>query len=88
MLELTYPTCSEKMDIMLITDMETINSKLDSILETRIPALKQINNTEGVEELTLDIKRLKYTRSKLQPDIIKKNIRVSTPINIPNKRKK
>jgi hypothetical protein len=88
MLELTYISCSEKMDIMLITDIDTINSKLDSILETRIPALKQINNTEGVEELTLDIKRLKYTRSKLLPDIIKKNIRVSTPINIPNKRKK
>jgi hypothetical protein len=88
MLELTYISCSEKMDIMLITDIDKINSKLDSILETRIPALKQINNTEGVEELTLDIKLLKYTRSKILPDIIKKNIRVSTPINIPNKRKK
>jgi hypothetical protein len=88
MLELTYPTCSEKMDIMLITDMETINSKLDSILETRIPALKNLNNNEGIDELKSNINLLKYTRSKLLPDIIKKNIRVSTPINIPNKRKK
>ena len=88
MLELTYPTCSEKMDIMLITDMETINSKLDSILETRIPALKNLNNNEGIDELKSNIKLLKYSRSKLLPDIIKKNIRVSTPINIPNKRKK
>jgi hypothetical protein len=88
MLELTYPTCSEEMDIMLITDMDKINSKLDSILETRIPALKQLNNDEGIEELTLRIKLLKYTKFKILPDIIKKNIRVSTPINIPNKRKK
>ena len=88
MLELTYPTCSEKMDIMLITDMETINSKLDSILETRIPALKNLNNNEGIDELKSNINLLKYSRSKLLPDIIKKNIRVSTPINIPNKRKK
>ena len=85
MLELTYPTCSEKMDIMLITDMETINSKLDSILETRIPALKNLNNNEGIDELKSNINLLKYTRSKILPDIIKKNIRVSTPINIPNK---
>ena len=72
MLELTYPTCSEKMDIMLITDMETINSKLDSILETRIPALKNLNNNEGIDELKSNINLLKYTRSKLLPDIIKK----------------
>ena len=88
MLELTYISCSEKMDIMLITDMETINSKLDSILETRIPALKNLNNNEGIDELKSNINLLKYSRSKLLPDIIKKNIRVSTPINIPNKRKK
>ena len=87
-LELTYPTCSEKMDIMLITDIDKINNKLDHILETRVPALKQLNNDEGIEELTLRIKLLKYSRSKLLPEIIKKNIRVSTPINIPNKRKK
>ena len=82
-LELTYPTCSEKMDIMLITDIDKINNKLDHILETRVPALKQLNNDEGVEELTLRIKLLKYSRSKQQPIIIKKNKRVSTPINIP-----
>ena len=73
MLVLTFPTSSEKMSIMLISDIEKINIKLDNILLSRIKELNHIDNKEGIEELKENIKCLKYSTSKLQSKIKRSN---------------
>ena len=75
------------MDVMLTTNLKLINSKLDTILESKIKALNSLDNKEGIEELTININNLKFIKRDKQQKIVKRNRRSSTPIYIPNKRK-
>ena len=72
MLVFTFPTISEKMDIMLSDDCDYILTKLTKIKQQRIKKLMVQENDAGILEINDIILKLKYARMNPIPQIMKK----------------
>lgn len=72
MLVFTFPTISEKMDIMLSEDSDYILKKLTTIKKQRIENLMLQKNDEGILEINDIILKLKYARMNPIPQKMKK----------------
>lgn len=72
MLVFTFPTISEKMDVMLSDDCDYILKKLTTIKKQRIENLMLQKNDEGILEINDIILKLKYARIKPIPQKMKK----------------
>lgn len=64
MLIFTYPTTSEKLDIMLSNDISNTKFILLNIKEKRLINLKKINNKDGIQEITEHIFKLEKARCR------------------------
>ena len=72
MLVFTFPTISEKMDIMLSDDSDYIFKKLTTIKKQRIENLMLQKNDAGILEINDIILKLKYARMNPIPQKMKK----------------
>lgn len=72
MLVFTFPTISEKMDVMLSDDSDYILKKLTTIKKQRIENLMLQKNDEGILEINDIILKLKYARMNPIPQKMKK----------------
>jgi hypothetical protein len=72
MLVFTFPTISEKMDVMLSDDSDYILKKLTTIKKQRIENLMLQQNYAGILEINDIILKLKYARMNPIPQKMKK----------------
>jgi hypothetical protein len=72
MLVFTFPTISEKMDVMLSDDSDYILKKLTTIKKQRIENLMLQQNDAGILEINDIILKLKYARMNPIPQKMKK----------------
>jgi hypothetical protein len=72
MLVFTFPTISEKIDVMLSDDSDYILKKLTTIKKQRIENLMLQQNDAGILEINDIILKLKYARMNPIPQKMKK----------------
>jgi hypothetical protein len=72
MLVFTFPTISEKMEVMLSDDTDYILKKLTTIKKQRIENLMLQQNDAGILEINDIILKLKYARMNPIPQKMKK----------------
>lgn len=72
MLEFTFPTNSQKIDIMLLQNKDDIIKYISNIYEKKYNDLLKINNIDGIIECNNEFTSLRNSRAKPLPKKIKK----------------